>query len=345
MEKKRIAISIFGLVLMFAGGMTVVSDEAYGDNNFPLVKKANPLVGTDGHGHTYPGASLPFGMVQLSPDTGDSGWDWCSGYHYSDRSMMGFSHTHLEGTGCADYGDFLFMPTTGPLLFVPGSKANPDEGFRSRFSHDREQAIPGFYAVHLDDYDIDVQLTATRRVGVHRYAYPATRQANVIIDITHAIGGTNIRESNVEIVNDREVRGFVRKNGWSPNRYLYFTAQFSRPFEKSGIVVDGKTYESVLQGGGESLQCFVRFDTTQQRDIIVKVALSAVSCDGAARNMEAECPGWDFEQICDAAKNQWQQQLSKITVQGGSDKNQRTFHGCRWSISRDRQESTYRKKL
>jgi predicted alpha-1,2-mannosidase len=326
MEKKRIVIPTFGLILVFTGCMIVVSNEVYGEGNVPFVKKANPLVGTDAHGHTYPGACLPFGMVQLSPDTGDSGWDWCSGYHYSDHSIMGFSHTHLDGTGCADYGDFLFMPTTGTLQFVPGSKENPDEGYRSRFSHDREQAMPGFYAVHLDDYKINVELTATRRVGVHRYTFPATREANVIIDITHAIGGARILESNVEIINDREVRGFVRKNGWSPNRYLYFTARFSRPFEKSGLRIDGRLDESAKQGEGKNLQCYVRFDTTEQREVLVKVALSGVSCDGAARNMEAECSGFDFEQICDAAKNQWQQQLSKIAVRGGSNMNQRIFY-------------------
>lgn len=294
--------------------------------DYPLAAKVNPLIGTSAHGHTYPGACNPFGMVQLSPDTGTDGWDWCSGYHYSDNSIMGFSHTHLDGTGCADLGDFLFMPTTGALQFEPGSKENPDEGYRSRFSHDQEKACAGFYGVYLKDYEIDVQLTTTRRVGVHQYTYPTTKEANVIIDIAHYIGGSNIRESKAEIVGDREVRGYVRKSGWSPDRFLYFVARFSRPFEKSGLVIDGKLNESLKQADGKDLQCFVQFDTTTDREVIIKVALSAVSWDGAAKNMDTECPGWDFQQICRNAMESWQKQLSKIAVDGGSAANQSVFY-------------------
>lgn len=295
-------------------------------NTYPLAEKVNPLIGTDAHGHTYPGVCMPFGMVQLSPDTGTDGWDWCSGYHYSDKSIMGFSHTHLDGTGCADLGDFLFMPTTGALQFKPGSKRNPDEGYRSRFSHEQEKICAGFYGVYLEDYQVDVQLTATRRVGVHKYTYPATGEANVIIDLAHHIGGSNIRESKVEITGDREVRGYVRKSGWSPDRFLYFVARFSRPFEKSGIVVNGKLNETVKQAEGKDLQCFVRFDASQDRQVIVKVALSAVNWEGAAKNMDAECSGWDFGQICSNAMDSWQQQLSKIDVRGGSAANQSIFY-------------------
>ena len=294
--------------------------------DYPLAGKVNPLIGTAAHGHTYPGACMPFGMVQLSPDTGTDGWDWCSGYHYSDTSIMGFSHTHLDGTGCADLGDFLFMPTTGALKFEPGSKENPDEGYRSRFSHVQEKACAGFYGVYLKDYDIDVQLTTTRRVGVHQYTYPATKEANIIIDIAHYIGGSNIRESKAEIVGDREVRGYVRKSGWSPDRFLYFVARFSKPFEKSGLVVNGKLNESIQQADGKDLQCFVQFDTSKDREVLVKVALSAVSWEGAAKNMDAECPGWDFQQVCNGAMESWQKQLSKIAVNGGPAANQSIFY-------------------
>ena len=300
--------------------------QAESQHAYPLVEKVNPLVGTAAHGHTFPGVVLPFGMVQLSPDTGNVDWDWCSGYHYTDRSIMGFSHTHLSGTGCADLGDFLLMPTIGPLKFQPGSKANPDEGYRSRFSHDREKAMPGSYEVSLDDYEIEVRLTATRRVGFHQYTYPATREANVIIDITHFIGGTNIRESRLEIIGDREVRGYVRKSGWSPDRFLYFVAQFSRPFVKSGLVVDGELQEAKQRAEGKNLKGYVRFDASEDRQLQIKVAISAVSCDGAAKNMQAECPGWDFEQVRNDAMQTWEEQLSKITVEGGPEAAQRTFY-------------------
>jgi predicted alpha-1,2-mannosidase len=291
-----------------------------------LVEKVNPFVGTAAHGHTFPGVALPFGMVQLSPDTGNAGWDWCSGYHYKDNSIMGFSHTHLSGTGCADLGDFLFMPTTGPLKFEPGSKENPDEGYRSRFSHDREIASPGFYQVFLADYEIDVQLTATRRVGFHQYTYPATKAANVIVDITHSIGDTKIQEGSLEIVGEREIRGYVRKSGWSPDRVLYFVARFSRPFAASGLVIDGLLNEDVKQAKGKNLKAYVQFDTSQDRQVLVKVAISAVSSDGAAKNLDAECPGWDFSQVRSSASAAWENQLAKITVQGGSEEAQRTFY-------------------
>ncbi len=152
-----------------------------------LTDFVNPFIGTDGHGHTYPGASLPFGLIQLSPDTDIEGWDWCSGYHYSDTSMMGFSHTHLSGTGIGDYGDILFMPTTGELKTEPGSKKNPGSGYRSRFSHKNETAEPGYYSILLDDYNIEAELTAARRSGFHKYTFPQSEKANIIIDLDHGI--------------------------------------------------------------------------------------------------------------------------------------------------------------
>jgi len=324
MRKQFVVITAAGLVLTLSAGVFALGTKAKTEP-VALVNKVNPMVGTDGHGHTYPGAAVPFGMVQLSPDTGTDGWDWCSGYHYSDSSIMGFSHTHLSGTGCADLGDFLFMPTTGDVKLTAGSKRNPDAGFRSRFSHDREKAEPGYYSVYLQDYDVDVQLTVTPRVGFHKYRFPATDRANVIIDLTHAIGGARIVESEVAIVNDRQIRGFVRKNGWSPNRYLYFAAEFSRPFKESGIRADGKLDASAKQGKAKDLQCFVRFDATTDQEVLVKVALSAVSWDGAAANMKAECPGWEFEQVRKAASDRWEKQLSKFTVKG-SVVNERTFY-------------------
>jgi len=148
----------------------------------------NPFIGTDAHGHTYPGAVLPNGMVQLSPDTGDEGWDWCSGYHSSDQSIMGFSHTHLSGTGCPDMGDILIMPMNGEPKFEPGSKENPDEGYRSRFSKSTEQASPGYYSVILEDDQIKAELTASQRVGFHQYTFTKADEACVIIDLRHPIG-------------------------------------------------------------------------------------------------------------------------------------------------------------
>ncbi len=330
MKKTRQNRSILLLVPLLMG--IIVSSTPAGD--YPLAKKVNPFIGTGAHGHTYPGVSMPFGMVQLSPDTDTNGWDWCSGYHYTDDNIMGFSHTHLDGTGCADLGDFLFMPTTGELKFQPGSKRNPDEGYRSRFSHDQEKAFAGFYGVTLKDYNIDVELTATPRVGVHKYTYPATKQANVIIDLTHAIGGTRIRESKAEIVGNNEVRGYIRKSGWSPDRFLFFVARFSQPFNSSGLVVDDQPQDaSVRTSDARNIKGYVRFDTTQNKTIIVKVALSAVSWEGAIKNLEAEAPGWDFNALCDKAQAAWQNQLSKISVKGQKPADETVFYTALYRCS------------
>ena len=295
--------------------------------SYPLAEKVDPFIGTDAHGHTYPGVSLPFGMVQLSPDTKTDGWDWCSGYHYTSETIMGFSHTHLDGTGCADLGDFLFQPTVGKIQYEPGSERRTSTGYRSSFSHDQEKASAGYYTVKLLDYDVNVELTATPRVGVHRYTYPKTKQANVIMDLTHHVGGSNIRESKAQIVGNNEVRGYVKKSGWSPERYMYFVAKFSRPFETSGIVADGKMLDtSVKSSDAQRIQCYARFDTTSSQELIVKVGISAVSWDGAAKNLEAECPGWDFDAVCDQAKAAWQKQLSTLSIEGASKADETVFY-------------------
>ena len=159
-----------------------------GKNDQDVTQYVNPFIGTGGHGHTYPGATVPFGMVQLSPDTFNDGWDWCSGYHFSDSSMMGFSHTHLSGTGIGDMLDFLVMPSTHEVKFDPGPRENPDLGYRSRFSHADEKAEPGYYSVLLKDYGIRAELTATERTGWHRYIFPASPQSHFILDLAHVYG-------------------------------------------------------------------------------------------------------------------------------------------------------------
>ncbi len=312
---------------LFSVIATCMTAGAVNAGKYPIAEKVNPFIGTDAHGHTYPGVSLPFGMVQLSPDTRDNGWDWCSGYHYSSRTIMGFSHTHLDGTGCADLGDFLFMPTTGDLQFTVGDERNTSTGYRSRFSHDQEKASAGYYSVKLQDYDINVELTATPRVGFHKYTFPATKEANVIIDLKHAIGGARIGESEAIIYSKNEIRGYIRKHGWSPDRFLYFVAQFSRPFEDAGLVSDGKQLDNSIKNvQSRNIQCYARFDTTQDQLIQVKVGISAVDWNGAAKNLTSECPGWDFDAVCDKAKATWEDELSRISVKGRTADEQTVFY-------------------
>ncbi|NOX19122.1 MAG: glycoside hydrolase family 92 protein, partial [Chlorobi bacterium] len=190
----------------------------------------NPFIGTGGHGHTYPGASLPFGMIQLSPDTDNKGWDWCSGYHYTDSTIMGFSHTHLSGTGIGDYGDILFMPVNGNQGSYPGSKFNPDGGYRSRFSHKDEYAEPGYYSVYLKDYGVKAELTVSERCGFHRYTFDQVKGNGLIIDLNHGISDETV-ESYVKIIGKNKIVGYRKSKGWAKNQTVYFAASFLQPFK------------------------------------------------------------------------------------------------------------------
>jgi predicted alpha-1,2-mannosidase len=281
----------------------------------------NPFIGTDAHGHTFPGASVPFGMVQLSPDTRLEGWDGCSGYHYSDNMVYGFSHTHLSGTGVPDYCDILFMPTTGEIRLNNGADKTKS-GYASHFDHKNEKAAAGFYSTLLDDYNIQVELTATNRVGFHKYIYPASDSANVIIDLTHR---DKVIESGIKVIGDREIEGYRRSTGWANNQVVYFFAQFSKPFKKFGIASNDKLFEGV-EASGENVKAFASFETDAHEEIFVKVGISAVSTEGARKNLEAEIKDWDFEKVKADAKNAWNKELGKILVSGGTVEQKTTFY-------------------
>ena len=282
----------------------------------------NPFIGTGGHGHTFPGATTPFGMVQLSPDTDNKNWDWCSGYHASDSSIMGFSHTHLSGTGASDLGDVLVMPMTGETRYAPGDKAVPGSGWRSRFSHDSEAAEPGYYRVDLKDYGIKAEMTATANTGFHRYTFPKSDQARIVIDLYHKIHGEDVKDSEIEVVNDSTVAGYRSTSGWAPLRFIYFYARFSKPFTEASIYTrtgDGKAenhgwLKEMKSGGG--MGCAVSFKTGQGESILIKVGISSVSREAAERAMNAETEGWDFNGIRKGARAAWERELSKIRVQG-----------------------------
>jgi predicted alpha-1,2-mannosidase len=288
-----------------------------------LTRYVDPFIGTGGHGHTFPGATMPFGMVQLSPDTRLSGWDGCSGYHYSDAIIYGFSHTHLSGTGISDYGDILFMPTAGEIYLTATNGEQTDKGYASRFSHRNEIAKPGFYAVKLDDENILVELTATNRVGLHRYTYPATDRANIVLDLTHR---DQVLDSYLKIVDATHIEGFRRSSGWAKDQIVYFAAEFSKPFSFSGIAVDDKIVQGLREARGTNLKSFFRFDARSGRPILLKVAISAGSIEGAKRNLAAELDHWDFEKVKTDADRAWNHELSKVQVSGGTDAQLKTFY-------------------
>ena len=286
-----------------------------------LTKYVNPFIGTDAHGHTFPGASMPFGMVQLSPDTRLEGWDGCGGYHYSDSVVFGFSHTHLSGTGVPDYCDILFMPTIGEVRLNNGA-GEPGKGYSSKFTHEKETASAGFYSCYLEDYHVGVELTATNRAGFHNYIFPESNNANIIIDLTHR---DKVIESGIKIINDKEIEGFRRSTGWANDQVVYFVAKFSKPFKKSGIESGNKLILE-KEAFNAAIKAFVSFDTKAQEEILVKVGISVVSIDGARKNLDAEIADWEFNRIKFEAQEAWNNELNKIVVDGGTDEQKTTFY-------------------
>jgi predicted alpha-1,2-mannosidase len=280
-----------------------------------MVDYVDPFIGTGGHGHTFPGPTLPFAMVQLSPDTRLTGWDGCSGYHYSDEVIYGFSHTHLSGTGVSDYGDILFQPVTGEPSLENGYPDRVDEGYGSRFDKSSEHASAGYYAVYLQDFGVSVELTATPRTGLHRYVFPEGRPAHVIVDLEHR---DRLLESSLRVVGDDTIEGLRRSTAWARDQVVFFRACFSRPISATKIVagdVSGsrQNVKGVLsfgKGGGE---------------LLVQVAISAVDLDGARRNLEAEWAGFDFSATRERARAAWSDVLERFSIEGATDEDRTVF--------------------
>ena len=273
----------------------------------------NPFIGTDFHGHTFPGAVTPFGMVQLSPDTRLTGWDGCSGYHYSDSSIYGFSHTHLSGTGASDYGDVLIMPVAAGDQFDNRAYASP-------FQKKNEQAQAGYYSVFLDKPKVLAELSATARVGLHRYTFPGKAPARILLDLEHR---DQVLDSWIQVISPTEIHGFRRSKRWAKDQHLYFVMQFSAPF------VSLSTPDPQDQGkkliAGTKVKAVFEFAPLQQ-PLLIKVALSGVDPKGAKGNLDLEAPGWDFNAVRKAALRQWREELGKIEVSGGSREQLTTFY-------------------
>ncbi len=285
----------------------------------------NTFIGTGGHGHTFPGATTPNGMVQLSPDTRTLGWDACGGYHYTDSSIIGFSHTHLSGTGISDLGDFLFMPISGTPNLNPGTTENPDSGYRSRFSHDEEKAEPGYYSVKLMDYNIQAELTATARAGFHRYTFNEPEQKSVIIDLTHGIYPDRNPQHEFRIISNTEIEGFKGSGGWAVDQQIWFHAKFNKPF--TCVFYDnGKEVSSSDSIQSKNLKAILTFDLKDGKEILAKVGISSVDYKGAKNNLETEIPAWDFDEIKNSAHLTWEKELNKINVEGGNEDEKTIFY-------------------
>lgn len=285
-----------------------------------LTTLVNPFIGTGGHGHTHPAATRPFGMVQVGPDTRMGGWDGSSGYHYSDTRIIGFSHTHLSGTGVPDYGDILLMPMAGAAYANNGLDGTP--GYSAPFTHLSETASPGYYAVILDGSDIRVELTATTRTAMHRYTFPAGREAHIVIDLEHR---DEVIDALARLSGDRVVEGLRRSRSWAKDQQVFFSASFSRPFTRARLLLDGQERRGARDARGKRVKVLLSFGVLNG-PLMVKVGLSPVGAEGARANIDAENPAWNFDATWRAADNEWEKELSKIRVSGGTAAQQRIFY-------------------
>ncbi len=337
-------------ILMAAGIFNAWAVSQSGRN---YIQYVNPLIGTQKMGHTFPGATVPFGAVQLSPDTDEQphnisgkynpdAYKYCAGYQYDDSSIVGFSHTHFSGTGHSDLGDFLIMPTVGPLQLEPGSKEDPRTGFRSAFSHANETAEPAYYRVKLDDDNILAEMTATTRVGFHQYTFldrrdssrpvaaasgPDMAGAHIVLDLMHGIYSYEDKNvwTFVRVENDHTVTGYRQTNGWARTRTVYFAMEFSKPFKSYGFKNFGKEdykgfwrkfdqSRNFPEMAGKQIRAYFDFDAAAGEKVKIKFAISPVSTEGALQNMKAEIPHWDFERTKRESQAEWERELSKIAV-------------------------------
>ncbi len=284
----------------------------------------NPFIGTGGHGHTFPGAVVPNGGIQPSPDTRINEWDACSGYHYSDSTINGFSHTHLSGTGCCDYGDVLIMPTVGEQRIEYLGKESQKMAYASAFSHEREVAEPGYYAVFLDTYGINAELTATARGALHRYTFPESNAAGLILDFDYSLQRQKNENMSISVVSDTEIVGNKMTVYWAFEQKIHFYAKFSKPFVSCKIISDSLQTEDGLLPQAKVLVQFA--DTEKDEQIFVKVGVSAVDIEGAKNNVLTEIPDWDFDGVRTAAKNEWNALLARIEVDTDDDVQKRIFY-------------------
>lgn len=313
--RKPLVFACPALLLLASMGMA--------QNN--LTQYVDPYIGTGFHGHVFLGANVPFGGVQLGPVNMSEGWDWCSGYHYSDSTLIGFSHTHLSGTGIGDLGDILVMPATGPVPPKKGRLNDTANGYYSLFSHADESVKPGYYAVDVKRYHVRAELTASKRVGFHRYTFPASKDARIIIDLKEGIGWDLSMQTFIRRVNDSTLEGYRYSKGWAPDQRIFFTTIFSRPFTSFAVYED-----SVAKQGdslaGRRVKGVASFVTEAGEKIQLKIGLSPVSMANAWGNIQAETPRWDFDQVAAAANDAWNKELNKIQFKTDDPVKRRVFY-------------------
>jgi predicted alpha-1,2-mannosidase len=308
-------LSFSFLVFFFVSSCSQKKDVTPSKKTDALISYVNPFIGTGGHGHTYPGATLPYGMMQLSPDTRLDGWDGCSGYHYSDSYIYGFSHTHLSGTGISDYGDVLLMPTNAHNF---NNGADGEKGYRAHFSHDNEVAEPGYYKVHLDSTNIDVELTVSLRSGLHKYQFPSSENQFVILDLVHR---DKVLDAKIDKISDTEIVGYRHSEAWAKDQRLFFVIKTSHPFND----MLQSPPETGMPGARRSS---LKFTNPNNDPIIIKIGISAVDIAGARKNLEGEIGNKDFKTVKKEAQTYWESQLEKIVIESNDLDKKTNFYSA-----------------
>ena len=343
---KKIFVVIIGLVIVSCNNLDPIEEVA----NKNLVQFVNPMIGTSKMGHVFPGATAPFGMVQLSPQTNfevmfkdgkynTSTYEYCAGYQYRDTTIIGFAHTNFSGTGHSDLGDLLVMPTVGKLVLDPIETKEGDKGFYSKFSHENETAKAGYYKVDLEDYNIKAELTATERVGFHQYTFPKSTDAHILLDLVYNVYHHDNKNvwTFLRVENDSTLTGYRQTKGWARDKKVFFAVKFSKSFKSYGhkkydkLTYDGfyrrfKQDENFPEMAGKDIRAYFNFDTEEGEKIKLKFALSSVSSAGAMKNLEKEVPHWNFNKVKEETQQKWNQELSKIDVETIEESQKETFY-------------------
>lgn len=341
----------FSLLLMAFTGIQSTAQQVTNASKENLINYVDPFIGTDKMGHVFPGATAPFGMVQLSPQTGyepysidgktynRKAYDYCAGYQYSDTTILGFAHTNFSGTGHSDLGDVLIMPISGELKLNPLKSEDDDKGYYSTYSHEREEASPGYYKVHLDSYGIDAELTASDRVGFHKYTFAEAAEAHIILDLVYNIYHHDNKNvwTFLRVENDSIITGYRQTNGWARTRKVFFAIQFSKAFKSYGH----KKYDDILYNGfyrkfkeernfpemaGRDIRAYFDFDIEAGEVLQVKVALSSVSTEGAMKNLQGEIPHWEFDKVMAETQAKWEKELSVIRINTMTEEDKTVFY-------------------
>lgn len=313
------------LIACCTSTMLILSARTANTNVEDYSAHVNPFIGTGGHGHTFPGAVVPHGMIQPSPDTRIDGWDACSGYYYNDSTINGFSHTHVSGTGCCDYGDVLLMPTVGKQTYQTTDSQSQQLPYASAFSHENESAEPGYYSVFLDRYQVKAELSASKRGAIHRYTFPASKESGFIIDLDYSLQRQTNSEMEIKVLSDTEICGHKKTTYWAFDQYINFYAKFSKPFTYTLI------NDSVTMDNGKRLpicKALLQFETKKDEQVLVKVGVSAVDVKGAQNNVLSEIADWDFDKVRQHARNEWNRYLSKINVTTTNQEDKTIFYSA-----------------